>query len=498
MSNLEKWGKKLQNIPRIYIGIMTIIIVAIPLIYPLNLPVVVTSDVQNLYDTINTLPNGAVVVFTHDSGTWQWIRTAAATIACLNLLMTRPVKIIMWSLFPDGQALFPLLMSYIKIPQDKVYGRDWVYFGYVAGQEVALSQLAVNLHTPKYDYYGNLINDLPIMKNVNSYRDVTLLIQNGASGEISTMYVRQWSSPYLIPMAIIQTPVNVIMNLPYRAAGQIKWVVWSNVGGAELESLLGYKGWGYSDTDAQNMIHIVLIAMLIIGNVGYQLEILGKKKKRRDKIMVTLEIVIPAIMTVMVLTFMYKENPIYRLAEYIMVSSACSVLLVTALNNIYGGGITKIMSGDYIYIIGIVLGIFLYTKFIKKYDWLSRFSISFLATVSFGVAITGALRASIIDQIIATAKLPIINVPFDTAISNIITIVIFLTALLYFTYTIWGEKSTLNKGYVSSIFGVTSKIGRYSLMIAFGTILGNMVMDRFTSLIDTMRTLLRAFGLAAF
>ncbi len=67
------------------------------------------------------------------------------------------------------------------------------------------------------------------------------------------------------------------MNLPFRAGGQITWIVWANAGGAELESLLGYEGWGYANINAQNLIHIFAIIMVFLSNIGYALEKRGER-----------------------------------------------------------------------------------------------------------------------------------------------------------------------------------------------------------------------------
>jgi hypothetical protein len=225
------------------------------------------------------LPEGAVVCFGFDCGVWHWVRTGSGAIATLNLLLTRPVKVIIWSTQAEATGLWPLLESKLIIPEGVEYGVDWVYFGFVAGQESGLAQLAADLSSPGSDYYGTPLDEMPIMEGVNDYSDVSLVIQNGASGAWPKFYVRQWSVPFKTPLALIQTPVNTLMNLPFRAAGQINWVIWANVGGAELESILGYKGWGTANTDAQNLIHVYTMLLVVIGNIGFHMSRKNKERK---------------------------------------------------------------------------------------------------------------------------------------------------------------------------------------------------------------------------
>jgi hypothetical protein len=208
--------------------------------------------------------------------------------------------------------------------------------------------------------------------------------------------------------------------------------------------------------------------------------------------MVTLELLISSVVILMVLTFLYKENPVYRLAEYIAISISSAVLFVSAWRNIEKFGYNSVIGGNYVYILGIILGLLLYTRFIPRYDYLSRYGISVLVGVSFGLSVTGTIRSQILDQIIATAESPLTGVPIMTAFSNLILIIIVITGVVYFIYSLYGTRGT---GRQSPIFDGMTRIGRYGLMLAFGTMLGNMVMDRFASAIDVLRTLLALFGL---
>lgn len=210
--------------------------------------------------------------------------------------------------------------------------------------------------------------------------------------------------------------------------------------------------------------------------------------------MITLELAISTIVILMTLTFLYKENPIYRLAEYLAVSSASAVLLVTAWRNIEKFGISNLQAGNFVYLFGLLLGILLYARYIPKYDYLSRYGIAVIVGVSFGVSIAPTIRSSILDQLIATAEAPIIGVPLGTAISNIILITIVFSGVLYFIYSLYGTGRTSSSP-LDLVALKISKLGRYGLMLAFGTMLGNMVMDRFASVIDALRTLLAVLNL---
>jgi hypothetical protein len=276
--SLSEVGKKLINIPRPFIAILTFIIIIGSIIFPPQIPVLVTEETRSFVDFINNLPPGAVVCFGFDSITTHWVKTYTAAVATLNILFTRPVRVIIWSTSSTAEALFPLLHSMLTIPETKTYGVDWVYYGFVSGGETALQQLATNLLLPKKDYYGTSLSDLPVMKDIKDWRNVSLLISNGGSGELPKSYVRQWSAPYKIPMALLQTPVNTLMNIPFRASGQINWLLWANEGGAELEAIQGYRGKGFDEMAVMNVVHLYVIFLVILGNIGEVLVKRGSKK----------------------------------------------------------------------------------------------------------------------------------------------------------------------------------------------------------------------------
>jgi len=215
-------------------------------------------------------------------------------------------------------------------------------------------------------------------------------------------------------------------------------------------------------------------------------------------------ILLQATLIIIVFSFLYKENIFYRIVEFLTISITSSVLIVTAWRNIEKWSFRKILGGDYIFILGTILGILLYARYIKKYSFLSRYGISVMVGVSLGLSITTTLQTQIIDQIIATSELSLVGVPTFTAISNLILVVVVMSIVTYFTYTFWGNRGSTSARAQSSSTVITSGVdiivkgGRYSLMLAFGAILGNMVMDRMTDVIYTIRTLLGIFGIAQF
>jgi hypothetical protein len=202
--------------------------------------------------------------------------------------------------------------------------------------------------------------------------------------------------------------------------------------------------------------------------------------------------ILSAILTIFTFSFLYKENPLYRLCEYLVISCLSAVLIVTAWSNIEKQGYLNLLAGQYIYLFGIVLGLLLYTRFYPKFSYLGRYGIAAIVGTSFGVTVPMTIRTSILDQALDTSKLPLVGVPFAEVISNLLSIIFVITCTFYFVYTFYGKKKS-SKSAMDSVLDNIVKIGRYGLMLAFGTMLGNMVMDRFSSAIVQITSLVRLF-----
>ncbi|MCC6018255.1 MAG: hypothetical protein LM601_04465 [Candidatus Verstraetearchaeota archaeon] len=191
-----------------------------------------------------------------------------------------------------------------------------------------------------------------------------------------------------------------------------------------------------------------------------------------------------AFLTLAVYSYiLYKETRIYRLAEYIYVGSAFAVSLVVSATQIYKQIIVRIARGEYIYIIGVILGLMLLTLPFKRIRWISRYTVMFLMGLGFGVTIRGALTANIIGQIRGSITPPAATA---TALDWFNFVWICLGTLLvvsYFTFTVE------HTGW----YFYPTKLGRYILLVGLGTYYGNTVQFRMTMLAGRVQYLLQVF-----
>ncbi len=188
-----------------------------------------------------------------------------------------------------------------------------------------------------------------------------------------------------------------------------------------------------------------------------------------------------AISTLAIFSYLWKENPIYRVAEHIFVGISVGYSICILWFNILKPKlwIPLVDGGEYSLIIPLILSILMLFRFSAKVGWISFWPLAFLIGFS-GYSIPAMLDTQLIKQIQAT----IVNTQFDTLgliINSSIIVFGTLACLLYFYFSI-PHKGT---------FGKISMFGSMILMISFGASFGLTVMARISLLIGRLLFLLR-------
>jgi hypothetical protein len=182
---------------------------------------------------------------------------------------------------------------------------------------------------------------------------------------------------------------------------------------------------------------------------------------------------IAAIATIGIMSFAFKDNPLYRLVENLYVGVSAGHAIVLGYLNIRDQGWNPLVSkGQWNLLVPMILGVLLYTRYNKKLSWMSRFPMALLVGIGTGLAIRGTVGSQIVSQIRSTI-LPL------TSLNNVIIIVGTLGTLLYFFF------SFEHKGAMKPV----SSFGRYVLMVSFGAAFGSTVMGRMALFIGRLQFL---------
>lgn len=211
----------------------------------------------------------------------------------------------------------------------------------------------------------------------------------------------------------------------------------------------------------------------------------------------TIGLWIAALLTIFIFSFLYKDNPFYKFAEHLFVGVAAGYVLALSWHNTIKPNLVEPLfyKGEWLLIIPMVFGLLLFTRFIPKISWLSRWSLAAIVGIYSGLAVVAIAEADFVTQIRATlvpiwdhthwvefSKHPSI-IHFLNLFTNFITVFGLLAILFYFFFSVEH----------SGTFGLIATIGTGLLMIGFGAGYGYTVMTRIALLIDRVVFLLGDF-----
>jgi hypothetical protein len=194
--------------------------------------------------------------------------------------------------------------------------------------------------------------------------------------------------------------------------------------------------------------------------------------------------IVAGILTLAILSFLYRDNPVYKMAETLLIGVSIGYFFViTWTSTLVDLLFAPLFKDDrWALLIPLVLGLLMFSRFVPKWSSLSRIPIAVMIGSGAGAAIPAMLEARTIKQMSATV-MPLFLSGGLPNLSGIAVIVGVLTTLSYFYF------SREHKGPL----GVSAKIGTYFLMIFFGTTFGYTVMSRMSTFIGRMEFLLTDF-----
>jgi hypothetical protein len=210
-------------------------------------------------------------------------------------------------------------------------------------------------------------------------------------------------------------------------------------------------------------------------------------------------------LTLCMLSFLYKDNPFFKFAEHLYLGVSNGYWIVYVWQQVIKPELLGRLIPTYIFdpvkqadlysqepkmifIVPGLLGLFLLMRMVPSISWLSRWSLAFYIGWGSGVAVPTYLATYILAQATSTFNPLFGPVTTDTPISvyanNWLIFLGVIAAIVYFFF------SVEHKGVVGKI----SKIGIWTLMLAFGASFGSTVMARVSLFIGRARFLVQEGG----
>ncbi len=201
---------------------------------------------------------------------------------------------------------------------------------------------------------------------------------------------------------------------------------------------------------------------------------------------------VAALLTLMVFSYLVSDNPLYRLAEHLVVGSALGYTIVVAIQDVLLPGLSTLARdpiADWHLLIPLLLGLLLLAKGRASTAWLGNISVGFLFGVGAALTIGGALVGSLLYQVRDT-MVPLLPGKGDggSAIDNLILVVGTLGSLTYFYFTAGGERE--RTGLRGGALRLGSVVGKWFIMITLGALFANAVIARISLLVGRLQFLL--------
>lgn len=205
------------------------------------------------------------------------------------------------------------------------------------------------------------------------------------------------------------------------------------------------------------------------------------------------EVLLGGISTLAIYSFLYRENPVYRLFEHFFIGIATAWGIIATTRNFLWPNVFKPMfglnrvqfpdgtyaepyNGSYLlFLLPICFGALYYTIYSKKYRWLAQMVIGFQFGYAGGLAFKGTFTV-LLPQIFDSFK-PL------TTVTNVFFVMTLLCSLSYFFFTFRRAPG----GVLSS----TSFLGRWLMMGCFGAFFGSTIMARMALLVERLTFLIQ-------
>ena len=255
------------------IFLLTALVVAVPLLVKVELPTVVSWPARNLYDAVERVPSDKIVVISANLSPGSKGESVPQAAALIRHLAMRHKRFAIWGwAYPAGPELAQSIAEPIAKEYGLIYGVDWVNWGYTTGETGAgqvMRGWAKDIPgTVKEDFFHTPLSKLSFMQNVHSARDIGLLIEITPASTVPT-YIRFIYGVYGTPIGYACTGVMVPEAFPYLDSHQLVGMLRGLVGAAEYEELIGHHGDATRRMSSQSFAHLLIIALIILGNVGY-------------------------------------------------------------------------------------------------------------------------------------------------------------------------------------------------------------------------------------
>jgi hypothetical protein len=266
--------EKLMKLDRRWIFLFLIVVCVLTYVSKFQVPILVEPEVKSIYDKLNSLREGEIVMVAIDYD---------PNYAIVEHCWRKKLKVIFTALSQNGPGMADQAIRDISdsLRQDKTYngiaykgreivsGVDFCFLGYKPYYALVILAMGQNFRLAfPSDYYGVPLDSLPMMKGVMNYRQVACVVDL-SSGNITDAWISYGQGRFGFSLALGLTGVSTAQYYPYLGSGQVVGIMGGLLGAAQYEQLADNPGMAKDGMRVQLFAHMVIILFIVMGNVGY-------------------------------------------------------------------------------------------------------------------------------------------------------------------------------------------------------------------------------------
>ncbi|MEK6608008.1 MAG: hypothetical protein AABZ30_10135 [Myxococcota bacterium] len=263
--------ERLQNFDRRWIFLAMIVAIVVPLLRPVKMPFAVSERVQKLYDELESIKPGELVLLSLDYGPESAPEVDPFTQAVMRHLARKQARVVVITLW---HYILPMATGHLERIYKKElglrYGVDYAWMGFRAGNEATITNMTQSFKTVwSDDFWHTPSGKLPILDGVGALQDFRLVIDVSSGYPGAREYAQYAATRYpQIKLAAAVAMVMVTDIAPYFGK-QIFSYVDGIRGAAEYEKLVGTPGLAHAGVNVLTFGHLLIIAAIVFGNVIY-------------------------------------------------------------------------------------------------------------------------------------------------------------------------------------------------------------------------------------
>ncbi|MFB3879905.1 MAG: hypothetical protein ACE149_01515 [Armatimonadota bacterium] len=274
--------ERLQQIPRYYIYLLLAAVVIWQILLPIRLPIKPSAATRGVLAAIENVPDDKLIIISADWDASTQAETGPQTEAIIHACFQLHKRFALMSLgAPMGIKLANDIAERVAEQYGAKYGVDWCNWGYKYGYDNILIAMAKNIpKTMGTDFRRGPVARLPMMAGVKDISSIGLVIEITGLAAITEYWIGLIQGVYGTPFASAYTAVMAPGYYPFLDSKQMKGMLVGAKGAAEMELLVRRPGLGGAVMAAQSWAHVFIIALIVLGNVGYLLASASERRRR--------------------------------------------------------------------------------------------------------------------------------------------------------------------------------------------------------------------------